>query len=339
MLYAQILSTGRYVPEQVVTNAAVSAMLGEDIGPWLVEKVGIEERHVMAPEQATSDLVVAAAQQALDRAALKAADLDLIIVATDTPDYLSPATASVVQGKLGASHAGAFDVNCACAAWVTALDIGSRYIATDASCRRILVAGAYGMTRFLDWHDKQTSALFADGAGAVILGAGAEPGFLGGKLLAMGEFHDALGVYTGGTFRPATPEVIKAQGKPRVQFVRKFPATFNSERWPPLIRQVVARAGLTVDDVNCFFFTQLNINTIKTVMSNLGQPLSKTHWIMDKWGYTGSACIPMALDDAIEQGKGPRAGDYVIFCATGGGMAMGCVLFRWTASSKGLASP
>ncbi len=339
MPYAQILSTGRYVPEQIVTNADVSALLGQDVGPWLIEKVGIEERHVMGPEQVTSDLAVAAARQALDRAGLVATDLDLIIVATDTPDYVSPATASVVQGKLGATQAGAFDVNCACAAWVTALDIGGRYIATDASCRHILVAGAYGMTRFLDWHDKQTGALFADGAGAVILGAGAEPGFLGGKLLAMGEFHDALGVYTGGTFRPATPEVIRAQGKPRVQFVRKFPATFNSERWPPLIRQVVARAGLAVDEVNWFFFTQLNVNTIKTVMSNLGQPLSKTHWIMDKWGYTGSACIPMALDDALTQGKGPQAGDHVIFCATGGGMAMGCVLFRWTASSKGLALP
>ncbi len=335
--FAQIISTGRYVPEQIVTNAEISAILGQDVGPWLLEKVGIAERHVIAPDQVTSDLVVAAAQQALARANLTAQDLDLIIVATDTPDYLSPATASVVQGKMNAANAGTFDVNCACAAWVTALDIGSRYIASDPNYRYILVAGAYAMTRFLDWHDKQTATLFADGAGAVILGAGDQPGFLGSKLAALGEYHDALGVYTGGSFRPATPETVAAEGKPRVQFVRKFPATFNSERWPLLIRQVTARAGLTVDDVDWFFFTQLNVNTIKAVMANLGQPLSKTHWVMDKWGYTGSACIPMALDDALEQARltgnpaaGPRPGDHVIFCATGGGMAIGCVLFRWS---------
>ncbi|WP_343390459.1 hypothetical protein [Candidatus Amarobacter glycogenicus] len=125
------------------------------------------------------------------RAGLTAADLDLIIVATDTPDYLSPATASVVQRQTQRDQRRRLRRQLCVAAWVTALDIGSRYIATDTNYRHILVVGAYGMTRFLDWHDKQTGTLFADGAGAVILGAGEQPGFLGGKLLAMGEFHDA----------------------------------------------------------------------------------------------------------------------------------------------------
>jgi 3-oxoacyl-[acyl-carrier-protein] synthase-3 len=235
-----------------------------------------------------------------------------------------------VQAKLGAADAGTYDINCACAAWVTGLDAAARYIATDAEYRHILVAGGYGMTKFLDWSDKYTCTLFADGAGAAIVGAGGEPGSLSGKLIAAGQYHDALGIYTGGTYRPATPEVVNELGKPRVQFVKKFPATFNSDNWPPLVRAVVGKAGLTLGDVDFFLFTQLNLRTIEYVMENLGQPMSKTHWIMDKWGYLGSACIPAALDDALEGGVGPEPGDNVVFCASGGGLAMAASVWRWT---------
>ncbi len=336
MRYAQILSTGSYAPERVVTNAEMETALGEPVDAWLIENVGIRERRFMAPDQTTSDLAVAAAEVALRRAGIGPADLDLILVATDTPDYMSPATASVVQGKLGASAAGTFDLNCACAAWVTGLDVAARYLATDPDYRHILLVGAYGMSRFLNWKDKKTVTLFADGAGAVVLGAGDRPGFLAAKLMAVGEYHDALGVYTGGAFRPATPENLAQHGAPAVAFVRKFPATFNSERWPPLIRDVLAKASrqgpaLTPDDVDHYYFTQLNLRTIEATMAALGQPLAKTHWIMDKWGYTGSACIPMALDDALAQGKGPQPGELVMFCASGGGMALAASLWRWTA--------
>ena len=330
MRHAQILSTGRYIPTRIITNDDLNDMLGENVGDWLVENVGIHERHVMADDETTSDMVVAASRQALERAGVAPTDLDLIIVATDTPDYLSPATASAVQGKLGARGAGTYDVNCACAAWVTALDMAARYVATDADYRYILVAGGYGMTRYIDWTDKYTCTLFADGAGVALVGAGESPGFLSGKLLADGQYHDALGIYSGGTYRPATPEVVNELGKPRVQFVRKFPSTFNSENWPPLVRDVVRKAGLTVDEIDFFVFTQLNLRTIEFMMDNLGQPLSKTHWIMDKWGYLGSACIPAALDDALERGVGPKVGDNVVFCASGGGLAMAASVWRWT---------
>jgi len=329
MRHAQILSTGSYVPERVVTNAEIDEILGEPTSDWLIENVGIRERRWMTPDQTTSDLVVEASRRALERAGIRPEDLDLLILSTDTPDYLSPGTSVVVQHKLGAVNAGCWDVNSACAGWVTALDQGARYIMTEPSIRYVLVAGGYGMSRFLDLKDKRTANLFADGAGAVVLGAGSEPGFLASQFLARGEYHDALGIYTGGAFRPCTPENLETYGPPRVQFVKKFPKTFNTEYWPRLIQAALDKAGLTVNDVSLFLFTQLNLRTIELMMQILGQPMEKTHWIMDKWGYTGSPCVAMALDDAIAQGKGPRPGDIIVFCASGGGISMAASVWRW----------
>lgn len=329
MRHAQILSTGSYVPERVVTNAEMDEILGEPTSDWLIENVGIRERRWMTPDQTTSDLVVEASRKALERAGIRPEDLDLIILSTDTPDYLSPSTSVVVQYKLGAVNAGCWDVNSACAGWVTALDQGARYIMTDPSIRYVLVAGGYGMSRFLDLTDKRTANLFADGAGAVVLGAGSEPGFLASQFLARGEYHDALGIYTGGAFRPCTPENLEKFGPPRVQFVKKFPKTFNTEYWPRLIQGALDKAGLAVGDVDLFLFTQLNLRTIELMMDLLGQPMEKTHWVMDKWGYTGSPCVAMALDDAIAQGRGPRPGDIIVFCTSGGGITMAASVWRW----------
>lgn len=329
MRYARILSTGSYVPERVVTNAEIDEILGEPTSDWLIENVGIRERRWMTSDQTTSDLVVEASRRALERAGIKPEELDLIILSTDTPDYLSPSTSVVVQHKLGAVNAGCWDVNSACAGWVTALDQGARYIMTEPTIRYILVAGGYGMSRFLDLSDKKTANLFADGAGAVVLGVGSEPGFLASHFLARGEFHDALGIYTGGAFRPCTPENLEQYGPPRVQFVKKFPKTFNTEYWPRLIQDALDKAGLAVDDVSLFLFTQLNLRTIELMMDILGQPMEKTHWVMDKWGYTGSPCVAMALDDAIAQGRGPKPGDVIVFCTSGGGISMAASVWRW----------
>jgi 3-oxoacyl-[acyl-carrier-protein] synthase-3 len=313
----------------MLPNSYFDDILGRDVDAWLVRNTGIKERHIMAADETTSDLAAHAGRQALARAGVAPEAVDLLIVATDTPDYLSPATANVVQHKLGAVNAGAFDTNCACAGWVTALDTAVRYVKTDDEVNVALVIGAYGMSRFVDYTDHYTCTLFADGAGAVVIGAGNSAGFLAGKRQAMGDYYDALGIYTGGAACPTTPIEING-GAPRVQFVRKFPATFNSDHWPPLIRGTVAKAGLTLDEINHYYFTQLNLNTIKQIMAILEQPLEKTHWIMDKWGYTGSACIPMALDDAIEVGRGPQPGEHVLFIASGGGISMACNVWRWS---------
>lgn len=330
--YAQILSTGRYVPEKMLPNSYFDEILGRDVDEWLVENVGIEERHVMAVDETTSDLCMHAANQAMARAGIDAAGVDLLIVSTDTPDYLSPATANVVQAKIEAFNASTFDINCACAGWVTAIDTAARHIMTDEEINHVLVIGGYGMSRFIDYTDHYTCTLFADGAGAAVLGVGDKPGFLAGKRLARGDYYDALGIYTGAAACPVTP-TDQNGGVPRVQFVRKFPATFNSDNWPPLIEGTAAKAGLTLDEIDFYLFTQLNLNTIKTIMEIIEQPLDKTHWIMDKWGYTGSACIPMALDDAIENGVGPNPGDNVLFIASGGGISMACTVWKWTAKT------
>jgi 3-oxoacyl-[acyl-carrier-protein] synthase-3 len=328
---AQILATGSYVPDRVVTNDEVDALIGESTDAWLRENVGILERRWMSPEQTTSDLVVEASKKALDRAGLSPADLDLIIISTDTPDYLSPSTSVVVQHKLGADKAGGYDVNSACAGWVTALDQGARYLMTEPNYQYILVAGGYGMSRFINPKDKKTANLFADGAGAVVLGTGDEAGFLASNMLAVGKFHDALGIYTGGAFRPCTPENLDQYGAPVVEFVKKFPKTFNTEYWPKLMQGALEKAGLGYDDVDHYFFTQLNLRTIEYMMDLLEQPIEKTHWIMHKWGYTGSPCVVMALDDAIDQGQGPKPGETILFCASGGGITMASSVWKWTA--------
>lgn len=328
--HAQILSTGSYVPQRVVTNQEIDQLLGEETNQWLIENVGIRERRWMSEDQTTSDLVVEASRAALEKAGVTPEMLDLIIVSTDTPDYLSPSTAIVVQHKLGAVKAGSYDVNSACAGWVTALDQGARYLMTEPGMNYVLVAGGYGMSRFLNFEDKKTANLFADGAGAAILGVGDAPGFLASNLFAKGEFHDALGIYCGGAFRPPTPENIEKYGPPVVEFVRKFPKTFNTEHWPKLVKGALDKVGLTFDDVDQYYWTQLNLRTIEYMMELLSQPIEKTHWIMDKWGYTGSPCVVMALDDAIAQGRGPKTGDTIVFCASGGGISMASSVWQWT---------
>jgi len=329
MSFANIISTGIYVPEKVVTNDDLSTILGEDINEFVTQIIGIHERHVCADDESTADIATNASRHALESARLDAGELDLIILATDTPEQLSPATSVVVQGRLGALNAGTFDINCACAGFVTALDTASKFIIADRAYRNVLIVGAYAISKYLDLHDKKTATIFADGAGALVLQASEdEPGFLAGKLRADGSFHDHMGIYAGGTHLPITHEVIDEGIWNKVRFAKKYPAEVNTEGWPAIIQQVLEKARLEISDVKVFLFTQVNLSTIKEVMGKLELPMERTHTIMHKWGYTGSACIPMVLHDAVSSGKLSR-GDNVIMCASGGGLNMACVAFRW----------
>ncbi len=328
MIYARITGTGSYVPEKVITNADLSRMLGEDVDEFVSEVLGIRERHVCAADESTADLATEAARRALASANLNAEDLDLIVLATDTPEYISPATSVVVQHRLGAKRAGTFDLNSACAGFVTALDAASKYVIADASYRNVLVVGAYAMSKYLDWTEKKTATIFADGAGAVILQAAEDrPGFLASKLVAEGSYHDHMGIYAGGTRMPITEDVLQEGVWAKLRFAKKYPASVNNEGWPAIVGDVLPKCGLMKEDVALFLFTQVNLSTIKEVMQRLELPLERTHTVMGKWGYTGSACIPMVLDDAVREGK-LKPNEVVVMCASGGGLNMACAAFQ-----------
>ncbi len=326
---ARILATGMTAPDKVVPNSYFNEILGEDVDTWLRENLTIRERRWCSEEESTADLVERAARNTLDKAGLTPEDLDLFIVATDTPEYISPSTASLVQYRMGAVNAGTFDVNTACAGFVTALDMGAKYIQADPRYNRVMVVGAYAMSKYLDVHDKKTANLFADGAGAAILEATEEPGvgWLSGELHTEGQYADWMGIYAGGTSTPITEEVVK-NGDHLLKFVKRFPTEINPVTWTRMITNSLARIGKTPDDVSQFFFTQININGIRATMDNLGQPMEKAHTIMDRYGYTGSACIPMALAEADEQGK-MKPGDLIVFMGSGGGLAFACSVFGW----------
>lgn len=338
MRRAQILGTGLYAPERVVPNSHFDEMYGEDVSSFLVERRNIRERRYAADGQATSDLVVEAAREALANAGTHPEDLDLVVVSTDTPDYLSPSTAAVVQHKLGATGAGSFDLNTACAGFVTALDVANKYVAADdperPQYRRVLVAGAYLMSRFIDYRHKNTATLFADGAGAVVLGpTEGRGGVLASELETRGEFAEHMGIYVGGAAAPATAERVAAQ-EHLLQFREKFPREFNRESWSAVARRLAERVGASVADVDHWVFTQINVESIRETMDLLEQPFEKAVLVMDRYGYTGSACVPMALAEADREGRF-RDGDLVVLIASGGGAAIAGLALRWGGAGAG----
>ncbi len=342
---AVVTGTGLYAPGRAIPNAEFNERYGMDVDAFLRENRNIEARHFMAADQATSDLVVPAARDALAEAGIGPGDLDLVVVATDTPDYISPSTASVVQHKLGAVNAGTFDVNTACAGFVTIADLAWKYIRADASYRHVLIAGAYGMSKYLDFDDYKLATLFADGAGAAVVSAAGEPtpapatasasapapeavpGILSSTLYAEGAYHDYMGIYAGGTFEPVTPEALERKDH-LLRFARKFPAETNPTHWPRLIRKVLGKIGKQPGDVAHYFFTQININSINETLDLLGVPRERSHNVMDRFAYTGSACIAMAMADAADRHL-LKAGDLVVLMGSGGGMAMAALALRW----------
>lgn len=326
---ARIIGTGIYVPEKILTNADLSLNLGEDIDEFVTSVVGIKERHIAADDESTADLATVAAENALADAGMLAGDLDLILLATDTPEYLSPATSVVVQDRIGAKNAGTYDINAACAGFVTTLDAAYKYVIADASYQNILVVGCYVMSKFVDWKDKRTSTLFADGAGAMVISAVKnEQHFLASKLVADGSYHDYMGIFAGGTKIPVTQEVLDANDLNHLRFAKKYPPEVNIDGWPNIVNDVLAKVNMTANDVDMFLWTQVNISTIEIVMSKMQIPENKTHTIMHKWGYTGSACIPMVFHDALVEGK-IRRGDVVVLCASGGGLNMACLAMKY----------
>lgn len=327
---SRIISVGQYVPPRKITNQFFNDYYKQDVDTFLREKRNIRERYWSEPEQATSDLIVPAAEEALKKAHLKAEDLDLIIVATDTPDYMSPSTASVVQFRLKAVNAGAFDINAACAGFVTAVINAHHFLNSQPNMKNILVVGAYGMSKHLDMADYKISTLFADGAAAVVMQRSddAADGIQATDLWADGQYFDAMGIYGGGTKMPIT-EKVTSEKMHQLKFLRKIPPEFNAHHWPRIVKKLCDQAGINPGEVKRYFLTQINIDSIRQTMERLELPAERSHNIMDRFGYTGSACIPMAIYDACDQHQ-LKKGDWVCLIGSGGGVSMGGLLMRWS---------
>jgi len=326
---ATIAGTGMYVPEKIIKNEYFNKMYNKDVDTFLKTQRNIFERHYMDENQTTSDLIVPAAEEALKNAKIKPEDLDLIIVSTDTPDYLSPSTAAVVQHKLKAKNAGTFDINSACAGFVTALDMASKYITADSKYQNILVVGAYAMSKWLNFDDFKIATLFADGASAAIVQPSKDnSGILAAELYTDGQYHDYMGIYAGGSFLPITHEVIEKK-KHLLDFAKKIPIETNGTHWPRLTNILLDRIHKSPDEVKHFFMTQININSIHEALDNLKQSRSKSHNVMDRYGYTGSAAVGMCVADAARQHK-LKKGDLCVLLGSGGGLSMAALTMEWS---------
>jgi len=336
MTYATIISTGSYLPEIEISNDLLRAKFNAQ-SPEFVDKMelatGIRSRWNAPPDWAASDLALRAAQQALDRAGKTAEEVDLIILGTDSPDYITPATSVVLQAKLGAKNAGTFDVACACASFPTAMSNAAGLMATNPSLKTVLVVAVYQMHKLAAENDPMVF-FYGDGAGAAVLERSEEQGFIAAAFHADGTYAEKWLIQAGGTVEPATEAAVR-EGRTAVKMIERYPPEINNEGWPRLVRRVAENGGFAVSDIDFVIFTQVRKPTIELVMQSLDLPMNKTHTIMEAWGYTGSACIPMALDDALQQKK-IKPGDLVVMIGSGVGYNQAAAAFRMPLQEKRL---
>lgn len=328
MTYANIISTGSYLPEIEITNDSLRARFNGQ-APDFIDKMeastGIRSRWYAPSDWAASDLALRAAQQALQRAGKTAEEVDLIILGTDSPDYITPATSVVLQAKLGARNAGTFDVACACASFPTAISNAAGLMATNPGLKTVLVVAVYQMHK-LSAEDDPMLFFYGDGAGAAVLERGEQPGFIAAAFQADGTYANKWLIQAGGTVEPTTEAAVR-EGRTVVKMLERYPPEVNNEGWPRLVRRVAENGGFAVSDIDFLIFTQVRKPTIELVMKSLDLPMEKTHTIMEQWGYTGSACIPMALDDALRQKK-IKPGDLVVMVGSGVGYNQAAAAFR-----------
>ena len=322
---ARIQGTGSFVPARVLTNVDLERMV-ETSDAWIVERTGIRERRIVASGESCSDLAVKAAERALEAAGVAAADLDLILVATCTGDAPLPATACVLQHRLGAQRAAACDISAACSGFVYALAIGDAYVRSGYG--QVLVVGSEVMSMLMDWTDRGTCILFGDGAGAVVLGPAADgKGILSSHLHSDGTLWDLICVPGGGSAAPPSEKML-AEG---LQYLKmKGNETFKVavRTMEEVAREALSANGLSVEDLDLYIPHQANVRIIKAVASRLGLPMEKVVMNMDRYGNTSAASIPLALDEAVRGGR-VREGNLILMEAFGGGLTWGSVLVRW----------
>ena len=316
MIYSRIVGTGSYLPARVMTNHDFAARL-ETSDAWIRERTGIVQRHIAEKSQTSSDLALQAAQRALDTAGVAAAAIDLIVVATSTPDYIFPSTACLLQAKLGVKGSAAFDVQAVCSGFVYGLATADALIKTG-TYQRALVVGAEIFSRILDWNDRGTCVLFGDGAGAVVLAADSQPGVHASILRADGSHAAILAVpgnVSGGAIL-GTP-FLKMDG----QAVFKFAVRVLDES----ARETVAAARMSLEDVDWLIPHQANVRILEATARKLGLAREKLVVTVDHHGNTSAASVPLALDEYVRAGK-IRAGQRVLMQGVGGGFTWGSSL-------------
>ena len=325
--YAQIVGWGKYIPEKVITNDELESMVDTSDG-WIRTRTGISQRHIAGPREVTSTLATKAARAALQVAKLSPNSLDLIIVATISPDHIFPATACRVQDALGASRAGAFDLNAGCAGFVYALDVASHLIISGAY-ENVLVIGAEVMSRLIDWTDRGTCVLFGDGAGAILLQASGTPGgviYCG--LGADGSGADLLMVPAGGSFIPTSASSV-AQGQHFIHMDGPEIYRFATRIVAKSTREAIRKANLTPEDIELLIVHQANHRIIESAAKALRFPMEKIFINLDRYGNTSSASIPIALCEAIEE-KRIRPGDHIVLTGFGAGLTWASAVIEWS---------
>jgi 3-oxoacyl-[acyl-carrier-protein] synthase-3 len=324
---AGILGVGYYVPDTIVTNFDLEKKLNTS-DEWIRTRTGIGERRIAADTQATSDLALNAARAALHSARVSADEIDLIIIATCTPDFAMPATAALVQAALPAKKAAAFDLNAACSGFSYALDVATHMVNSGAY-RFALVIGADVMSRTLDWTDRSTAILFGDGAGAIIVGQVENGGVLGSVLGANGD--GAMLLCTPSSFtRPSSSKDPGFAGGNKMYMNGKEVYKFAVHVMGDAALQALERVGLTSEDVDLFIPHQANIRIIESAAKRLDLPMSKVFVNLDRYGNTSAASIPIALAEAVEQGR-VKSGSVIVTVGFGAGLTWGANVIRWTA--------
>lgn len=326
MTYAAITGWGMYVPERVLTNADLEKMV-DTSAEWIVTRTGIRERRIAGPHETTGSMGAIAAKEALERAGIGPQDVDLLVVATSTPDQLMPSAACVVQTAIGATRAGPMDVNAACSGFVYALAIGAQFIRGGAS-RTALVVAVDTLSRFLNYQDRNTCILFGDGAGAVVLQATSQPtGVLSLDLGAIPGTGQLLEIPGGGAAHPATHETVAnnlhymtMQGRDVFKYAVRAMGDSSAK--------VIADAGLVPNDIALVIPHQANLRIIEATAKRLELPMDRFYVNIDRYGNTSSATIPIAMCEAYAEGR-LRRGDAVVVTAFGGGLTWGSAVLKW----------
>jgi 3-oxoacyl-[acyl-carrier-protein] synthase-3 len=325
--YAHVVGWGKYVPPKVISNDDLAKMV-DTSDEWIMAHTGIRMRHVVSSaKETTSTIAIAAAKEALERSGANAEDIDLIIVATATPDYVFPATACLVQDALGADRAGAFDLSAGCTGFVYALALGSQAIASGAH-NLVLVIGAETLSRIVNWAHRDTCVLFGDGAGAVLLRGSDEPGGVLSTLVRSdGSGGDVLMLPAGGSHQPASRDTVDA-GLHYVHMNGRAVFKFATRVLGKAASEVIERAGLSINDIDLFIPHQANIRIIESAAQRLGLAMDKVFVNIERYGNTSSASIPLALCEAVETGR-IQPGHHIVLVGFGAGLTWAAAAVQW----------